>query len=105
MLLSMTNQDNTMIEYTDGEQVIEAMLFEDNRKSAHYAFNIINDVRLDALVAPQRAIDYIMNNGRITLRNGESASHGDYIIKDSKGDISKCDAIEFAEKYTLVEEE
>lgn len=105
MLLSMTNQDNTMIKYTDGEQVIEAMLFEDNHKSAHYAFNIINDVRLDALVAPIRAIDYIMNNGRITLRNGESVSHGDYIIKDSKGNIRKCSATELAETYTLVKEE
>ena len=102
MLLSMTNQDNTMIKYTDGEQVIEAMLFEDNRKSAHYAFNIINDVRLDALVAPQRAIDYIMNNGRITLRNGESASHGDYIIKDSIGDIKKLSAEEFKATYNPV---
>lgn len=92
-----------MFKYTDGEQEVEAMLFEDNRKSAHYAFNVINDVRLDAFVAPQRAIDYIMNNGRITLRNGESVSHGDYIVKDSEANIRKCDALEFAEKYTLVE--
>lgn len=94
-----------MLKYTDGEQEVEALLFEDNRRSAHYAFNIINDVQLDKFVAPARAIDYIMNNGRITLRNGESVSHGDYIVKDSKGDIRKCTAPEFAENYSLVEEE
>ena len=94
-----------MIKYTDGNQVIEAMLFEDNHRSAHNAFNIINDVQLDKFVAPPRAIDYIMNNGSITLRNGESVKHGDYIIKDSKGNVRKCSATELAETYTLVKEE
>ena len=89
-----------MFNYTDGEQVVTAVLFEDNHRSAHHAFNIINDVELDALVAPIRAIDYIMNNERITLRNGESVSHGEYIVKDSKGIVNKYTAHDFAKNYT-----
>ena len=89
-----------MFKYTDGEQVVVAVLFEDNHRSAHNAFNIINDVQLDTFVAPIRAIDYIMNNQRITLRNGESVSHGEYIVKDSKGIISRVTALDFTKNFT-----
>lgn len=93
-----------MFKYTDGEQEVTAVLFEDNRQSAHHAFNIINDVRLDAIVAPIRAIEYIMNNGRVTLRNHESVSIGEYIVKDAMGKVNRCTAEDFARKYTRVNE-
>lgn len=89
-----------MFKYTDGKEVVAAVLFEDNRRSAYHAFNLINDVPLDSLVAPVRAIDYIMNNERITLRNGESVSHGEYIVKDSKGIVNKYTAHDFAKNFT-----
>lgn len=88
-----------MFKYTDGEQVVTAVLFEDNRRSAHNAFNIINDVELDSVVAPIRAIEYIMNNGRITLRNGVSVSHGEYIVKDSKGNVNRYTAHNFTKNF------
>lgn len=88
-----------MFEFTDGEQVITAVLFEDTHRSAHNAFNIINDVPLDEIVAPHRAIDYVMNNEQITLRNGEVVGYGEYIIKDSKGEVRRCSASDFIETY------
>ena len=91
--------------YTDGKEVVVAVLFEDNRRSAYHAFNLINDVPLDSLVAPVRAIEYIINNGRITLRNGQVADHGDYIVKHPNNECRVCSFAEFKQQYTLISEE
>lgn len=94
-----------MSKYTDGKEVVVAVLFEDNRLSAYHAFNLINDVPLDSLVAPVRAIEYIINNGRVTLRNGQLADHGDYIVKHPNNECRVCSFAEFKQQYTLIPEE
>lgn len=94
-----------MFKYTDGKEVVVAVLFEDNRRAAYHAFNLINDVPLDSLAAPVRAIEYIINNGRITLRNREVANYGDYIIKHSNNECSVCSFADFKERYTKLTEE
>lgn len=94
-----------MFKYTDGKEVVVAVLFEDNRRAAYHAFNLINDVPLDSLAAPVRAIDYVMNNERITLRNREVANYGDYIIKHSNNECSVCSFADFKERYTKLTEE
>ena len=94
-----------MFKYTDGKEMVVAVLFEDNRRSAYHAFNLINDVPLDSLIAPVRAIEYIINNGRITLRNGQVADHGDYIVKHSNNECIVCSFAEFKQQYTLIPEE
>lgn len=94
-----------MFKYTDGKEVVAAVLFEDNRRSAYHAFNLINDVPLDSLAAPIRAIEYIINNGRITLRNGQVADHGDYIVKHLNNECRVCSFAEFKQQYTLIPEE
>lgn len=88
--------------HTDGKQVVEAVLFADTHVAAHQAFNIINDTPLDALVAPIRAIDYIMNNGSIVLRNKERVVAGEYIVKHEDESIRKYTAQEFNSMYRKV---
>lgn len=89
-----------MFKYTDGEQIVTAVLFEDSHRSAHHAFNLIANVQLDKFVAPIRTIDYIICHKRIKLRNGESANHGEYIVKDSKGIVSIITALDFTKNFT-----
>lgn len=91
-----------MCKYTDGTQVVDAVLFEDNRRSVHYIFNLINDVRLDAIVAPARAVAYIMNNERITLRNREVASYGEYVVKYPNKECKRFTAADFKAEFTKV---
>lgn len=93
----------SIFRYTDGDEEVTAILFENNRRAAHYAFNIINDVRLDAIIAPVRAIEYIMNNQRITLRNLESVNYGEYIVKDSNGDVNRFTSEDFTKTYTKID--
>lgn len=92
-----------MHKYTDGTQIVEAALFEDTHRSAHYVFNLINDVRIDALVAPARAIDYIMNNERITMRNQEVACYGEYVVKYPNKECKVFTAALFNAEFTKVE--
>lgn len=93
-----------MYQYTDGNQEVTAVLFENTYRSAHLAFNLINDVELGVFVAPMRAIDYIVNNECITLRNGESVGHGEYIVKDATDIVCRYTAADFSKTYTKVDE-
>lgn len=77
-----------MFAYTDGTIDVTVVLLEDTHRSAHNAFNLINDVELDVFVAPKRAIDYIMNNERMTLPNGEVVNYGEYLVKLPTGEVN-----------------
>lgn len=103
--MDLNCKDLLVSKYTDGKEVVVAVLFKDNRRSAYYAFNLINDVPLDSLTVPIRAIEYIINNGRITLRNGQVANHGDYIVKYRNNECRVCSFAEFKQQYTLIPEE